>query len=136
MDQDGKETEEASMALFTVVSFLSCLVNSDSYGQVGASATALKYLSINPQVPFREIVDECRSIILAGGTMPSQKEIGVLFPGKEVLYYSYPHVIPDSNLVVLPIQSTKNGARMNFTFENRDSMVNLCLTKRLSLRCK
>jgi chromosome transmission fidelity protein 1 len=59
--------------LFQVQSFILALMNPSSEGRLFFSKTdegvLLKYLLLDPTNHFREIVDEARAVILAGGTM-------------------------------------------------------------------
>ena len=65
-----QENEDLSLTAFhTFESFIMSLANSDASGRIICLDFSLKYVSLNPFFAFQEIVEQSRSIILAGGTM-------------------------------------------------------------------
>ncbi|CRG83283.1 chromosome transmission fidelity protein 1 [Talaromyces islandicus] len=116
--------------LFQVQSFILSLMNPSSEGRLFFSKTddgvLLKYLLLDPTNHFREIVDEARAVILAGGTMsPMSDYSDYLFsyvqPDK-LETFSFGHVIPSGNLTA---RILANGGSLNsdfnFTFDKRNS---------------
>lgn len=73
--KNGSQPREKTTmpVLFQVQSFILSLMNPSSEGRLFFSKTddgvMLKYLLLDPTNHFREIVDEARAVILAGGTM-------------------------------------------------------------------
>lgn len=73
------ETRSAFLsAFYRVQAFLLSLANSDEDGRVLVSverldgrppAVSMKYQLLNPSEHFKEVVEEARSVVLAGGTM-------------------------------------------------------------------
>lgn len=72
--QPGQPKEKASMpVLFHVQSFILPLMNPSEEGklfyQQDGDKLSLKYMLLDPTNHFREIVEDARAVILAGGTM-------------------------------------------------------------------
>ena len=120
----------SSLVLSKVTDFLLAINNPSSEGKVFYSRTEekdlqLQYLLLDPSEHFREIVDEARCVILAGGTMePVEDYLNYLFPylkRTDVRLFSCGHVIPDENLSVHTLGQAVNGEELNFTFANRNS---------------
>ncbi|KAF9116824.1 DEAD H (Asp-Glu-Ala-Asp His) box helicase 11 [Mortierella sp. AM989] len=102
----------------------------------------LKFMLLNPANVFKPLVDEARSIVLAGGTMePVSDLLSHLFPymkdtkvesrGDPTLQAampSYPkihrfscgHVIPKENLMTLVMEKTPTGGSLELNFANRN----------------
>ncbi|RCH82838.1 ATP-dependent DNA helicase chl1, partial [Rhizopus stolonifer] len=115
-----------------VESFLLALTNPDkdgrivtSFGSVENPGVSIKYMLLNPADAFKPIVDEARSIVLAGGTMePVSDFFSHLFPTapKERLsHFSCGHIIPPSNLLTLTLEKGSTGKCFLFNFENRQN---------------
>ncbi|CAO3701534.1 unnamed protein product [Rhizopus stolonifer] len=115
-----------------VESFLLALTNPDkdgrivtSFGSVENPGISIKYMLLNPADAFKPIVDEARSIVLAGGTMePVSDFFSHLFPTapKERLsHFSCGHIIPPSNLLTLTLEKGSTGKYFLFNFENRQN---------------
>ena len=69
-----QQTEKASPALTQVQGFLQTLTNPSTegrffYSRSEAGELGLKYMLLDPMHHFRDIVEEARAVILAGGTM-------------------------------------------------------------------
>lgn len=84
----------------------------------------IKYQLLNPSKSFSALVEDARSIVLAGGTMePVSDLLTQVFPQiqpQKIARISCGHVIPSSNLLarVLPVGPKKRA--LEFKFENRD----------------
>jgi chromosome transmission fidelity protein 1 len=79
---------------------------------------------LDPTFHFRDIVEEARAVVLAGGTMSPMSDyeqhlLAYLDPSK-ITTLSCGHVIPPSNLLAIPVIRTSSGAEFDFTFENRN----------------
>jgi len=72
-------------------------------------------------------VNECRSVILCGGTMqPFDEYIDHLFKplgvkSERLHTFSCGHVIPDSNLLTVALGVGPNQMALNYTFQNRNN---------------
>lgn len=91
---------------------------------------------------MQDIVEQCRSVILCGGTMkPFDEYIDHLFvplgvTTDRMLTFSCGHVIPDENLLAIGLAVGPNQIGLNYTFQNRNNkalieetgktMANLC----------
>jgi chromosome transmission fidelity protein 1 len=79
---ERKKTEPPSTnAIRPLIAFLKCLIENYDDGRILISQkTSVKYLLLNPGARFDDILSECRSLILAGGTMkPTDELTGQLF---------------------------------------------------------
>ncbi|VEU21768.1 DEKNAAC102243 [Brettanomyces naardenensis] len=128
MDKEaGKKS--GTPLLFKIRSFMYCLSNTSESGKFffdgkGTDNVFLKYLLLDPSEPFKEIVEESRCVLLAGGTMePVADFTDFLLPYVEkdrVNTFSCDHIIPDSNLEVYPISNSGNTP-FEFTFGKRSN---------------
>lgn len=70
---DKNATRLSVPVLFQVQSFVLSLMNPSSEGklfyEISQNDVFLKYMLLDPTNHFREIVEDSRSVILAGGTM-------------------------------------------------------------------
>ncbi|KAF1937512.1 DNA repair helicase [Clathrospora elynae] len=114
--------------LMHVQAFLLSLMNPSTEGRFFYSkdegSTTLKYMLLDPTFHFKDIVEEARAVILAGGTMSPMSDyeqhlLSYLDPSN-ILTLSCGHVIPPSNLLAVPVVRTSSGAEFDFTFDNRN----------------
>lgn len=117
-------------AFFTFIEFLKTLTFPTEDGRVLCCKAStmqksfLKFLHLNPSSHFQDILDNARSIILAGGTMQPVSEFTDLFLNSGVLeerisHFSCGHVIPPENLLALGIGAGPCGNVLDFTFKSR-----------------
>lgn len=118
-----------SPKLFEVKAFLYSLSNPLKSGKFFWDKTQhgdifLKYLLLDPSEDFKDIIDESKCVILAGGTMePITDFTDFLVPylsKEKIMHFSCDHVIPDSNLKVFPVCTYKNGANFEFSYKSRN----------------
>ncbi|KFZ56565.1 Putative ATP-dependent RNA helicase DDX11-like 8, partial [Podiceps cristatus] len=70
----------AASPLMQIEGFLSALTNANQDGRVilnrqgTVGQSSLKFLLLNPAVHFAKVVEECRAVIIAGGTMQPVRE--------------------------------------------------------------
>ncbi|KAK0441552.1 helicase C-terminal domain-containing protein [Armillaria borealis] len=92
-------------------------------GNVGHEDVEIKYQLLNPAPPFMELVEEARSVILAGGTMsPISDVINQLFanlPSERLTSFSCGHVIPPWNLLPLTISKGPRGGDLQYKAEKQ-----------------
>ncbi|KAL2009243.1 hypothetical protein VTN00DRAFT_7437 [Thermoascus crustaceus] len=85
----------------------------------------LKYMLLDPTNHFREIVEDARAVILAGGTMsPMTDYADYLFsyvPPSRFDTFSYGHVIPPENLTARSLVRGILDTEFDFTYETRNS---------------
>lgn len=107
----------SSPVLHALLSFLVALTNPADEGRIFYERDAnppdikLSYLLLSPTHAFSSIATSARAIILAGGTMsPFEDYKNHLFPylaPERITTLSCGHVIPDSNLCVWTLASTR-----------------------------
>ncbi|KAJ5116475.1 hypothetical protein N7456_000823 [Penicillium angulare] len=115
--------------LFHIQSFLLPLMNPSEEGRLFYQRVQddvqLKYMLLDPTNHFREIVEDARAVILAGGTMsPMSDYSSHLFsyvPPERLGTFSYGHVIPHTNLVAQSLSRGILGSEFDFTYEARGS---------------
>jgi len=132
--QDGSEA--TTPVLTHIQSFFLSLTNPSAEGRffyfhdenAGAS---LKYMLLDPTFHFKDIVEESRAVVLAGGTMsPMEDYLQHLFsylPKARITTLSCDHVVSKENLVAIPVIRARSGRDFEFTFEkrNKDSTVRI-----------
>lgn len=111
------KSSHSSPVLHALLSFLVVLTNPADEGRIFYERTAnppdvrLSYLLLSPTHAFSSIATSARAIILAGGTMsPFDDYKTHLFPyltPEKITTLSCGHVIPDSNLCVWTLASTR-----------------------------
>jgi chromosome transmission fidelity protein 1 len=125
-----EKKSSSNLVLSKTMSFLSALGNPSWEGKFSYSWSSdktfqLEYILLDPSFPFKEIITKARCTILAGGTMkPMDDYLNYLFPYLEqsqITQFSCDHIIPDENLVVLPIAESAAGQKFSFTFAERNS---------------
>ncbi|CAI6335065.1 unnamed protein product [Periconia digitata] len=126
-----KQNIRQTMPVLThVQSFLLSLMNpSDEgrffYSKDDSGSIALRYLLLDPTFHFKEIVEDARAVILAGGTMSPmsdyEKHLLSYLDSSKIRTLSCGHVVPPSNLLAVPVTRTHKGNEFNFTFEKRNS---------------
>ncbi|RDW87187.1 DNA helicase [Aspergillus mulundensis] len=114
--------------LFHVQSFLLPLMNLSSEGRLFYTKISgdiqLSYMLLDPTNHFREIVEDARAVILAGGTMsPMSDYMDHLFsyvPKDRLNTFSYGHVIPSENLTAHNLARGVFNSEFDFTYGGRD----------------
>ncbi|KAI9758269.1 MAG: 60S ribosomal protein L28 [Chaenotheca gracillima] len=131
VDPSNAEPEAREETLTHVQNFLHALANPSAEGRFLYIAPkngppCLKYLLLDPSYHFREIVEEARAVILAGGTMSPMDDFksqlfGYLEPGR-VHTFSFPHVVSQKNILGWPLFSGPRKVLMEFTFQKRSTV--------------
>lgn len=128
LDASSSQQGTKSTPVVNVVQrFLECLVNPANEGvffceTLDPGEMALKYMLLDPSYAFSEIVEDARSIVLAGGTMePLSDFLDMLFSKylSRIKTFSCGHVIPKKNLTALVLASGPTNKRFDFTFAHR-----------------
>ncbi|KAI8341304.1 helicase C-terminal domain-containing protein [Chlamydoabsidia padenii] len=131
-------------------SLMMCLTHPDTDGRIVINFTGntddpysepqIKYMLLNPADAFKPVVDDARSIILAGGTMePVSDFLNGLFPNTpsdQIDHFSCGHIIPSENLLTITVDQGPSGRQLLFNYENREDvqlideigrcLINLC----------
>ncbi|KAF2807702.1 ATP-dependent RNA helicase-like protein chl1 [Mytilinidion resinicola] len=124
-------TKDAVPTLTHLQNFFLVLTNPSKEGQfffskeASPDSVSLKYMLLDPTMHFKEIVDEARAVILAGGTMSpmedySRQLFSYVDPSR-VMTLSCGHVIPPSQLLACPIIYGPENSPFDFTFGKRES---------------
>ncbi|KAJ1957865.1 ATP-dependent DNA helicase chl1 [Dispira parvispora] len=135
--EKAEEEDENWTSLRTTLplvdTFLMALTNTDRDGRIILGLTTptantlaqpfLKYVLLNPCEPFREVVEEARSVIVAGGTMePVDEFLRLLFhyvPQERIHRFSCGHIIPPTSLLTLSVAKGPGNRALNFVAGNR-----------------
>lgn len=132
-------------ALRVVEGFLRALTNTDHDGRVlvtthprSVAKCRLKYLLLNSSVYFDDVLEQCRAVIVAGGTMSPissfvMQLLSVHKPPPKLSVFQCGHVIPAENLLPLALCAGPSGkVPLNFSFKNRsDPRIGPVLIKEL-----
>ncbi|QPG74932.1 hypothetical protein FOA43_002270 [Brettanomyces nanus] len=126
MDKITDSKHHSTPLLFKVRAFMYSLSNTSQSGKFffdkEEGDITLKYLLLDPSEPFKDIVEEARCVLLAGGTMePVTDFTDFLVPyvdPSQMKTFSCDHVIPDENLEVYPVSHSGNIS-FDFTFNGR-----------------
>ncbi|OCT88134.1 hypothetical protein XELAEV_18016767mg [Xenopus laevis] len=118
--------------LMQIEGFLSALTNANQDGRVilqlqgTVAQSSLKFLMLNPAVHFAEVLKECRSVIIAGGTMQpvsdfkQQLLISASLSPEKITEFSCGHVIPAENILPIVLCSGPTNQQLEFTYQKRD----------------
>uniref|UniRef100_A0A2A4IVS0 DNA 5'-3' helicase n=1 Tax=Heliothis virescens TaxID=7102 RepID=A0A2A4IVS0_HELVI len=117
----------AGSGLYAILDFLEMLCDRSENGRVFAHMdTGLKYLLLNPAEHFADVVRECRSVIVAGGTMEPISEFQALLTTNSrtddvVNIVRCEHVVPSDNVLGVCLSRGPTNVSLNFSYENRMS---------------
>jgi chromosome transmission fidelity protein 1 len=148
----------ATRSLHHIQQFILSLANADRDGRVLLSQTAtpkdndgknskndvtLKYMLLAPSEAFRDVAEEARSVILAGGTMapvrpllfrrsPNHKlssassqmsdfreQLFPYLPAERFSTFSCGHVVPQEHVSTYAVSKGPTGVKFEFTFDKR-----------------
>ncbi|KAI7860388.1 helicase C-terminal domain-containing protein [Circinella umbellata] len=147
--QQGQQQQQQTtvMPTLTIIeSFLLTLTHPDKDGRIvinyseNTNNPEIKYMLLNPAEVFQPIVDDAKSIILAGGTMePISDFINILLhntSSSQIDRLSCGHIIPPNNMAVMSIDTGPSGKPFLFRYDNRkdeklmdevgQTIINLC----------
>ncbi|NWR49880.1 DDX11 helicase, partial [Regulus satrapa] len=118
--------------LMQIEGFLSALTNANQDGRVilnkqgTVGQSSLKFLLLNPAVHFAKVVQECRAVIIAGGTMQPVADFreqllccAGVDPAR-IVEFSCGHVIPPENILPIILCSGPSNQQLEFTYQTRD----------------
>jgi chromosome transmission fidelity protein 1 len=129
LSKEEWQTPPTQGLLMTLQSFLVVLMNPSKEGRFFCfrqdHEISVRYTLLDPREHFQNIVEDARSVILAGGTMSPMSDysnylFSYLAPDR-LQTHSFGHVIPPQNLFAETICSGSSGIEFNFNFENRKS---------------
>lgn len=128
VEADNQEIVVApqSNVIRILIQFLECLLQRYEGGRILLSndpSTSMKFLLLDPSNPFEDIVDNCRSIILAGGTMKPTDELTEQLFKKckdRVEIHSFGHVVPSKSILPIALSHGSSGKELLFTHANKN----------------
>jgi chromosome transmission fidelity protein 1 len=113
--------------LMQIQTFFQALANPATEGRffyesVDVEEVGIRYMLLDPSHHFREIVEEAKAVILAGGTMaPFDDYTRHLLPyldPSRLKTLSCGHVIPVENMIAWPVSQSIEGVSLDFTHQN------------------
>ncbi|XP_064011711.1 ATP-dependent DNA helicase DDX11 isoform X2 [Pogoniulus pusillus] len=126
------EQLRAASPLMQIEGFLSALTNANQDGRVilnrqgTVAQSSLKFLLLNPAVHFAKVVEECRAVVIAGGTMQPVADFreqllscAGVDPAR-VVEFSCGHVIPPENILPIVLCNGPSNQQLEFTYQTRD----------------
>ncbi|XP_039564031.1 ATP-dependent DNA helicase DDX11 isoform X2 [Passer montanus] len=130
--QAEHEQLRTASPLMQIEGFLSALTNANQDGRVilnrqgTVGQSSLKFLLLNPAVHFAKVVEECRAVIIAGGTMQPVSDFreqllccAGVDPAR-IVEFSCGHVIPPENILPIILCSGPSNQQLEFTYQTRD----------------
>lgn len=127
-----QENQNQTNVIRILIQFLECLRQRYEGGRilvthdVTSAQISMKFLLLDPSKPFQDIINQCRSIILAGGTMkPTEELTNQLFKDcrSRVEIHSFGHVVPKESILPIALSHGCSGKEFLFTHANKDSEV-------------
>ncbi|KAL8851070.1 MAG: hypothetical protein Q9221_003966 [Calogaya cf. arnoldii] len=125
------QSVDTTPVLTHIQGFLQALMNPAAEGRFfferdESSSHSFRYLLLDPTFHFKEVVEEARAVVLAGGTMsPMNDYARHLFPyvaAERLDTWSCGHIVPKNNLFVRSVSRTQDGVDLDFSFTKRNSM--------------
>uniref|UniRef100_A0A182NQF4 DNA 5'-3' helicase n=1 Tax=Anopheles dirus TaxID=7168 RepID=A0A182NQF4_9DIPT len=124
--------QPAANVIRPLINFLECLVEDSggdsrvllSFNEKDDAQSCMKYLLLNPGARFENIIQSCRSVVLAGGTMQPTEELTeqIFRQHKQRLTIkSYPHVVPQDAVLPLALSRGPTGKEFRFNFANKQN---------------
>lgn len=128
----------ATYPIYTLIEFLRSLTNSFDDGKIltdfytnNVFKSSLKFVLLNPSSQFKQMTQEARSIILAGGTMqPFDEFLELLFgplgvDEKRLTLFSCGHVISPDHLFVAALAHGPSGRLLELSYKVKSSLENI-----------
>eukprot|EP00039_Didymoeca_costata_P011219 m.156726 g.156726 ORF g.156726 m.156726 type:complete len:823 (-) comp15104_c0_seq2:1730-4198(-) len=147
VNSGGEYVSKHVSSLRMAEEFLYSLQNPDKDGRIVVSIgssigkSSLKFLLLNSSIYFEEILEQCRAVVVAGGTMePIDDFIDRIVSPKlirpKVSIFSCGHVVPSHHLLPIVCKKSQSSRVFNFSYNNRmkpelvkdlgRSILNLC----------
>ena len=122
--------------------FLTALMNPAAEGRFFVSRQdgeiVVRYTLLDPREHFRDIVEEARAVILAGGTMsPTSDYADYLFsylPPERLQNFSFGHIVPKENMYAEAVSRGPTGCEFDFTFDKRTNEATILELGQLLIR--
>ncbi|KAL9000822.1 MAG: hypothetical protein Q9169_000576 [Polycauliona sp. 2 TL-2023] len=111
--------------------FLQALMNPAAEGRFffdrdESGCPSFKYLLLDPTFHFKEVVEEARAVVLAGGTMSPMddyaRHLFAYVATERLRTWSCGHIVPKENLFVRSVSQTCDSIDLEFSFTKRKSV--------------
>ncbi|GAA5857522.1 hypothetical protein JCM8547_009318 [Rhodosporidiobolus lusitaniae] len=124
----------ATRALHQIQQFILSLANADRDGRVllsqsslagkdGKKEVTMRYMLLAPSESFRDVAEEAKSVILAGGTMAPmsdfREQLFPYLPPERFSTFSCGHVVPPEHVSTYAVSKGPTGVKFEFTFDKR-----------------
>ncbi|TKA54307.1 hypothetical protein B0A53_03400 [Rhodotorula sp. CCFEE 5036] len=127
----------ATRALHQIQQFILCLAHADREGRVlftseadsnpkpsdQGKRVALKYLLLAPAESFRDIAEDAKAVVLAGGTMAPmsdfREQMFPYLPPERFSTFSCGHVVPPEQVLTCVVGKGPSGMAFSFTYNSR-----------------
>ncbi|OIR58369.1 MAG: ATP-dependent DNA helicase Chl1 [Amphiamblys sp. WSBS2006] len=120
----GKESGKEEYPLYSVLSFMKCLSEADSFGAVSIESKRVEYISLDPSAHIQRVAESVKCVVVAGGTMsPIDDVLERLFPffGREqVCVVQCPHVVPPRNVLAVGVSTGPGGREIKTVHRTRN----------------
>ncbi|GAA6024427.1 hypothetical protein JCM8202_004713 [Rhodotorula sphaerocarpa] len=128
---------DATRALHQIQHFILCLANASRDGRVlltqdqqskpahdgAAPNVTLKYLLLAPADSFRDVAEEARAVVLAGGTMAPmsdfREQLFPYLPSERFSTFSCGHVVSQEQVFTSVVSKGPSGTPLTFTYSTR-----------------
>ncbi|ADM12044.1 Rad3-like ATP dependent DNA binding helicase [Encephalitozoon intestinalis ATCC 50506] len=114
--------KDLNMKLPEISKFLSLLTMSDKSGRILYSSKGIKFTPLDASMYFEDVL-ECRSLLLAGGTMEPIDQLVSALRKRSPKYFSYGSVCKDFLPIV--IRSGPSGKEIVVNYETRESPMSI-----------
>jgi chromosome transmission fidelity protein 1 len=132
--QEEKQIQIQSYPIYNLIEFLRSLTNAQDDGKILTDfhdqdiyRSSLKFLLLNPSSQFKQMIEESRSIVLAGGTMqPFDEFLQLLFgplgvDESRVTLFSCGHVTSPDNLFMASLIHGPTNNQLELSYKVRNS---------------
>ncbi|ELA47102.1 hypothetical protein VCUG_01375 [Vavraia culicis subsp. floridensis] len=108
--------KDLHFGLYTIVNFLVLLTNSDSNGLILYDMSKIRFTPLDPKLYFEDVL-ECKSLILAGGTMEPLNNLLCILKNASV--FSYGSIC--KNFAAYLLADGPSGKKLRLTYEHREN---------------
>lgn len=133
-----RNPEIQTYPIYTLIEFLRSLTNFTKDGKVLTDycehdilKSSLKFILLNPSSQFKQMTEEARSIVLAGGTMqPFDEFVDLLFgplgiDRQRMSVFSCGHVIDKNHLYAATLANGPTGKPLELSYKTKSSLETL-----------
>lgn len=122
--------ENTSNVIRILLQFVECLTQKYDGGRLLINQDpetldmSFKYLLLDPSGPFDEIIKDCRSVVLAGGTMKPTYELTEQLFKKckdRVEIHSFGHVVNPKSILPITLSRGSSGKELMFNHANKNN---------------